>query len=449
MSRRYWFRRFAAPALGLLFLAAALPVWAGNSGFRQGAVGGVLVDAEGVVSNAELDDLGQLRQLRLQTTEPVPANLQKPVKLRRVSLRGLEAAIAERKSKMLVPLLSDEMYFLGGLTRIQYVFVYPEQKDIVIAGPAEGWKVDDRGVVIGTSTGQPLLQLDHLIVALRTAEAARKAPISCSIDPTPEGLRRFQAFMKTQKELSEATLAGIEHALGLQTITINGVSENTDFARVLVAADFRLKRLGMGFDRSPVKNMPSYLQLVTVAAAKSATPRWWLAPNYDAMLKDPEGLAWELRGQGVKCLTEDSLFTAEGGRQQTGKSSAAAQRWADSMTQNYNELCAAETIFGELRNVMDMAVVSALIFKEHLLEKTEYQLPILMDPLQVAIHDFPAPRQVNSKANALKKGRNWIISASGGIEINSWEVAHKTETSADLAALRQPKPATAKSWYWE
>src|SRR5687768_4803816 len=160
----------------------------------------------------------------------VPADLKQPSKLRKVSLRGLEAAIAERKRKTEMPLLTDDMHYLAGLTRIQYVLVYPEQNDIVLAGPAEGWKVDEKGTIVGASTGLPILQLDHLLVALRTAEAAAQAPISCSIDPTPEGIRRFQAFMQTQKQFSEAAVRGIEQALGAQSIRINGVSDSTDFA---------------------------------------------------------------------------------------------------------------------------------------------------------------------------------------------------------------------------
>ena len=32
----------------------------------------------------------------------------------------------------------DDLKALAGLTSVQYVFYYPETKDIVIAGPAEG-----------------------------------------------------------------------------------------------------------------------------------------------------------------------------------------------------------------------------------------------------------------------------------------------------------------------
>src|SRR5687768_7267131 len=274
--------------LALAVLVATLPAWAGNGGFRSSAVGGVLVDAQGVLTNPEIDDLGRLRQLREQLMQETPAELKEPVKMRMVSLRRLEEAIAERKRKTEMPLLSDEIHYMAGLTRIQYVLVYPEQNDIVLAGPAEGWKVDEKGTVVGVSTGQPILQLDHLLVALRTAESAAQNVISCSIDPTPEGLRRFQAFASQQRKYSPATLTGIEQALGMQTITINGVPDTSDFARIMVAADFRMKRIAMGFDKSPVKGLPSYLQMVGTTSGGMA-PRWWLAPNYDTLLKDPDG----------------------------------------------------------------------------------------------------------------------------------------------------------------
>ena len=108
--------------------------------------------------------------------------------MRKISLRALEAAcqhfLTENSGK-----LPDEIKYLGGLQRIQYVFVYPEQNDIVLAGPAEGWKIDEAGNVVGVTTGRPVLQLDDLLVALRTVSSARQGAISCSINPTAEGMR--------------------------------------------------------------------------------------------------------------------------------------------------------------------------------------------------------------------------------------------------------------------
>ena len=39
--------------------------------------------------------------------------------------------------------------------------------------------------------------------------------------------------------------------------------------------------------------------------------------------------------------------------------------------------------------------------------------------------ELPVPKQVDSKTSMLKKGRNWVISASGGVAIRSWELVGK------------------------
>ena len=41
------------------------------------------------------------------------------------------------------------MLNLAGLTRLEYVFCMPDTKDIVIAGPAEGWAPDSSGRIRG------------------------------------------------------------------------------------------------------------------------------------------------------------------------------------------------------------------------------------------------------------------------------------------------------------
>ena len=113
-----------------------------------------------------------------------------PASLRKVSLRGLEEAIEESlKSGKALP---DDVVFLAGLQDIRYVFVYPEQKDIVLVGFGEGWRIDARGNIVGVTTGKPVLLLDDLLTALRTAESSARTGISCSIDPTAEGIQQFR-----------------------------------------------------------------------------------------------------------------------------------------------------------------------------------------------------------------------------------------------------------------
>ena len=158
--------------------------------FIRQAVGGIYIDARGAVASAEQDRLGKLREFRLKALAPVPREMGQPAELRKISLRLLDETIGEcLRDEQPLP---DDIKYLAGLQRIQYVFVYPEINDIVLAGYGEGWRVGPRGYVVGATTGRPVLLLDDLLVALRTARGAAQGGISCSIDPTKEGLARLQ-----------------------------------------------------------------------------------------------------------------------------------------------------------------------------------------------------------------------------------------------------------------
>ena len=62
---------------------------------RIGAVGGVKVDADGVISHPEAGDFRELKAAWQAGLQPVPPKLDTPAELRFVSLRNLEAEAAK------------------------------------------------------------------------------------------------------------------------------------------------------------------------------------------------------------------------------------------------------------------------------------------------------------------------------------------------------------------
>src|SRR5262245_20792095 len=414
-----------------VLLSSTTAILAQRNNFFGNAVGGVVVDTDGILRTASVDELNQLAKARAEQLKRLPDDLNVATPLRKVSLRRLQEEFAARKAKAQMPLFTEEMEYLAGLTRIQYVFVYPEEKDIVLVGPAEPIKVSPNGHMVGKETGHPILQLDHLLVALRTAEAAGREVISCSIDPTKEGVAAFNRVIAQTKRFDTSLADTLEKAMGMQDVTITGVPGSSDFARTMVAADYRMKRLAMGFEKIPVRGLPTYLSLVT--GNSPAMPRWWMAPNYESIRKDADGLAWELRGLGVKVMTEDTIFGQDGSSKRTGKANPAAQKWADTMTAKYDELTVHYPIFGELRNMMDMAVVGALIVKHDLLKTAGLDLAALVsDRSAMSRDEFAVPKKVPTVVSWDKRGGKYVVTASGGVEINSWKVADKTETSKAL-----------------
>jgi hypothetical protein len=417
--------------------------------FNSRAVGGVAVSTEGVLEAPTVQDERELAKLRETTALAVPAALEEFTELRAVSLKQIEAAIAKaRADNKRVP---EDVVYLAGLQRIRYVFVYPERKDIVLVGPAEGWRMDALGNVVGLTTNRPVLMLDDLMVALRSGEASRVGAITCSIDPTPEGLERLQSLANQLESIGDRdeTLAAIEDALGPQVISVTGVPTSSHFARTMVAADFRMKRLAMNFEPAPVKGMPSYLSMVSSSGRgmQNMMPRWWLAPNYEPLAKTEDALAWELRGQGVKCLTEEDFVGASGQKQRTGQASGAAVKWAKTMTDKFDELAEHDSSFGQLRNIMDLAVIGALVEKEQLAEIAGLDMPRLMGA--EALDNYPTPKQTSSKASVLRKGRGWVISASGGVEIVPWLIADKAVTVEAVGQTRSELAADVEEFWWE
>ena len=452
---------FAVILLVLISLLEARSVVAqgigGFGGFNM--VGGVVVDADGVLKDVRPQVRQDLAGTRRQIEADVPEDLPAGVQLRKISLSALQDALLATSGQP--EQLPESVRYLSGLQRVQYVFVYPDQSDIVIAGPGEAWRINELGQVVGATNGRPVIHLQDLLVALRHAFSLDTTTISCSIEPTPEGILNLQKKLNEFGRLNNrgqvrqvvAQKQALEQSLGQQNVILNGVDPTSRFAWTLVAADYRMKCLGMGLETAPIGGMPSYPEIMRQRTA-DLMPRWWMEADYDALLTDQQGFSWELRGQGVKVLAEDELVMADGRRKPTGKVNKAARRWAETMTEKYDELSIAAPIFGQLRNCMDLAVVSALIRSKNLDQKAGLPLAGLLDDSMLAVPSGAVPRSTPSIVSFLERPRSLVITASGGVLIQPHKVLEQTEQSPALATLRSTVESgyvksLAKNWYWD
>ena len=239
--------------------------------------------------------------------------------LRKVSLRRiLEAAVEEfAKTGKRLP---QDLKFLGGLQRIRYASVYPDQKDIVLVGPGEGWKVEPRrGNIVGVTTGRPVLLLDDLLVALRTAKQAAQGGITCSIDPDIGGRAAQSA-----RSYAPICLVGSDP----QAVVANSAEQTprpgddqvpracrrtSHFARILVAADYHMKRLAMNFDALARPRGAAQL-LANVprrrpAAVSNMMQCWWAgAPSTSRCFGTPRGCRGNSAAAACKAMTEEDFL---------------------------------------------------------------------------------------------------------------------------------------------
>jgi hypothetical protein len=240
--------------------------------------------------------------------------------------------------------------------------------------------------------------------------------------------------------------------MGPQQITYTGIPTNSHFARVLAASDYRMKCLAMDLMESPVRGLPSYLEMLKSQGRLpgSAMPRWWMACNYQPLVRSDDRLVWELRGPGVKTLTEDEFVAEDGTVRGTGKQDAIAKQWADLMTAKYAELAQKEPVFAELQNLMDMCVVAALIHKEDLIGLAGGNSAALLADAKDSAAPWNAPKTVPTLCSFLKIGSNYVITASGGVQIESWEVAARSEVDPQVKAIHGKAAAAGDntSWWW-
>lgn len=387
-------------------------------GYRE-AVGGFMVDANRVLRNANVQELSAAVAAKVAE---IPSDLQAPAKERKISLKRLNALVAECEANNVE--IPEAARCLGGLTAIEYVVAVPEENDIYLVGPAEPWTVSDCGTLVGKKSGKPVLRLEDLMAVSSAWNGGKVSPISCSIDPTREAIARLTALQMP------APAEELAAAMGQMDVTLQGVPSDSRVANVLAAADYRMKRLSLGFDEAEIKNFASYFSMVKRGSAAYGQ-RFWMEPKYETVYRDADSLVWKVSDSSVAVLTEREALAKDGSRKATGKADAAANRWAKNMTRRYNELAKAEPIFAEAKNCMDVALVAALIVRENLAKKADCNLDAILGGA-VATPEYVVPASVEGDS-LVRVSSNAVASVAGGILVNPWAtLENDVEVSAEL-----------------
>ncbi len=387
---------------------------------------GVHVDAKGVLRSRSVDPDPRLAELWKNAK-----SIQKDARFLYVSLPRLFAeARRVRESGTPLPL---ELRCLGGLTRLRYVFVYPESKDLVIAGPAEPVDARESFRPLGKISGRPLLQLDDVVTALRAFGPGRNPDrLGCDIEINAEIRERVNA--KIQALGPAAKITGfrktcdqIAEAGGPQPVTYFGLEPNTRFAFVCVEADYRLKQLGLGLLPSPVAKVESYRSLIDRPEKEF---RFSLESNYDALAASPDGKAFELRGPSLK-VNGGLLGRPESGVQDL---SPAGRRFVESCNQNFDALIRHLVSWADLCNLGDLSVLAALLASEDLAGKAGWDLSWILDPKGYPVAEMAAPASAATLCNFVTSG-NTAVFLAGGVWIKPAEWASKRASDEKLAAL--------------
>lgn len=429
----------------------------GTTGTTGATVGGVYVDPEGVVRAVYARDDGALDKKRrlAQAEKELPAGLNSFSPCRKLSLSRLEKACRKYADKM--ENVPAELQYLGGLQRIDYIFVYPEEKEIVIAGPAEGFAWDKVGRAVGLTTGRPPLRLDDLFVAFRVAE--RGGDLGCSIDPKAQNLVALNQWIAqngnrpaTSADSVKSQFPKMAQVLGMQDVRIFGVPAESHFAQVVVEADYRMKRLAIGAEVPPVKGFRSHLSMTPPGA--NSMQRWWFTPLYEKFVKSDDGLAYQIVGPRAQLLSQDELVSTTGQRSNAAFTQVSTQKFAQQFTAKFPELADKSPIFAELQSVFDLAVLAALLKKEQLPQRIGWNPGLFLDEAQATIVKCNVPRQVMTVATSRSAGKRVIGMLGGGVTIDPFHVIASVKYEPDGAGTVEEARKSAEGkggerWWWD
>ena len=419
---------------------------------------GVEIDAAGVLRVKEFS-----RELLVQrlaaARASLPEDLARQSPMRKVSLRRLEAAVAAKLEAG--EEVSADMLSLAGLTGVEYVFFYPEEGEIVIAGPAEGFVEDPSGRVRGIETGKPTVLLEDLVVALRAFPVGERSNtmIGVSIDPTPEGLSRMQQFLQSVRGRvtprdANRLAAGLKGSLGLQNVTFHGVSTRTHFAQVLVEADYRMKLIGIGLEK-PAVRLLSYVDRASPRqVSANAMERWYFKPNYDCVRVSEDHLAMQLVGKGVKLVSAAERVAQNGQRVGAGRVNKASQAFCQDFTEKFEQIAQSAVVYAQLRNLIDISVAAAFIQKQDFYTQAGWNMPVFADEGQFSVERHDAPVQVETAVNAIWRGNTLMTPLGGGVNLqprvalNSDRMQQDTGEASRLRdeSLSDLKPG---QWWWD
>jgi hypothetical protein len=206
-----------------------------------------------------------------------------------------------------------------------------------------------------------------------------------------------------------------------------------------------------------VDGVESYLDSVTTSAGQAPPPmsvlRWWFTLNYEGIRKSPEGDAYELMGQGVRVLSENELLAEQGQRVHTGQSDPLNRQFAARFTAHFVELAQKYPVYGELRNIFDLAMAVALIQSDGLAERAGWEPGVLASSEQLHLSQGTVPRQVETVVNHRVINRRQIVAGvSGGVMVAPSDVLG-TAPAVDgaLSQTRRAAPAdrATGAWWWD
>lgn len=345
---------------------------------------------------------------------------------------------------------------LAGLSAIRFVWV--GDHDVWIAGPVGGIERRD-GWLVDRDTGHGISDWRSLATCLAAAETGQA--FGCSIDPTPEGLRRAIALgddIRAGQVKVTAASEPMRQALGRQRVDLFGLAHDTAVASLLVEADRHMKRLAIGDQPMPagVRNYRTFVdRFIDQGPPDGLLLRLWFTAHPIAVRGDPRRGAYELAGPVMRLSGENERAVASGERGHV-TADPRTEAFVQEFNRRFDEIRDAYPVYAALESVYRSAALAELLRRT-----VDPASPVaeLLRQIAVAGASRPeavdVPREVESivAGHSVRRGRqrHHLLIASGGVLVDPREslpdeVGQYPVVSRDRV---EPRRQATRHWWWD
>jgi hypothetical protein len=344
---------------------------------------------------------------------------------RAVSLKSLQKNVKDSMSKGACP---DAALKLHGINKVFGYIVDGKSGDLIIFGKVEN--------------ANPPLYLEDFIIALKNtwmkfAEVKGNtyyySDPGCSIDPDPAVLNSLQQI--AGQIMGGSSIREVQQSLprwhgvcaAPQHVRVLGIPFDSRFAKVMVDADYYMKRLVDGSERVDIDGFSSLTDMTMdivredisknrqIVVPLMALNRFWFYPGRNDYISD-EGIVYIMRSD-VKLLTEEEFLTKGGAVAGTGRSNVLAQQFADRFTDKYKIIAEKRAIYKELEGLYRFVALARLMKHKDALSVTDDNLYYLMN--QYALKTVPTDRTLPGVSN-VKEFTHRSDTYNGYITYNLW-----------------------------
>ena len=186
--------------------------------------------------------------------------------------------------------------------------------------------------------------------------------------------------------------------------------------------------------------------------------RWWFTPLYDAIYTTDDRLGFQFVGQRAQLSSQDEIVDLNGRRQPAATTRISTRQFAKQFTEKFPELADRSPVFAQLQNLMDLAILTALLRRERLPQKIGWTMDFFLAKDKARLSTGKTPRQVPTICNLRSAKRRLILGlVGGGVSIDAHHVLDALPTRPDprnqldksRRQARRGEPPKEHPWWWD